>query len=950
MECRRKLRVAYGDLNAVTEIGDGAYGTSGGKNNRIVLSAVYADKEENAGLLLFDSMGGSAVEAVTVPIEAGKETATAILEIPEGGQTFFVKTEEGTELAERAVPEREGYLFKGWSLEKNGSEAAESVSFTRNADDTVDPVTIYALWEGEDHTISFDTAGGEPVEAVTAPCGSAVSAPAAYKAGVTTKEKGHYVFRGWSPEVPETMPACDLTVTAQWEPVQYSMMFMDGDKVLEELTIRDIYGASVSAPKDPEKEGYEFGGWKLRREDGTESAKVVKLPKYMPDTNPVYAAYWLEIQEAPAAPEAEATSPTTVEVKNPEEGLEYSIREVKDGEGSPEESEEPVWVKPTVKDGAVSMEFSGLKPGSRYSITARRAGDEEAGKLPSGPSAPAEVQMPKMEQEAPAAPSVKSGRTEVEVDPVTPGCEYSIDGGKNWVKPDEEGRVVFEGLKEDTLYEVTARYPETKTQYASKASDPAQVRTGKPLAKVVINGIPKVGKELTASALSEDVHIDSWQWYRDNMPIEGATGTKYIPTAQDVGKRLSVKAVQKWEDGEQITVMSDPTEKIVKADGGKAATPTLKEKGTDTIVVETKDGEEYSIDGGKTWQESGTFTGLQEDTEYRISARMKETPSAYAGAQSDTLNVRTDKKIPVQPGKISTLLICGKDVPEITVNNLNEAFVKSTAGQNALDRVAKGENLVFTVEVNRIDNSVTEAEIKLADDTLKQAKSDAEAAMYLDISVYIKIGEDQRVKLTDLEGNKLVFSMTVPASMAGDGSRNRTYYVVMIHSGSAGIIAANSGQSLSFESDRFSTYVLGYADESSSDGGDDKTDDDDTDDKTDDGGTNDKTDDGGTDDGTDDGETDDNGNSASEDTDNKNKKSENKTDNNSGSSTGSNTGSNSGSTTITTSSNGSGAARKTNSAKTEDSGNLFLYLTMMLLSAVCAAWVSLAGEKKRKWK
>ena len=41
---------------------------------------------------------------------------------------------------------------------------------------------------------------------------------------------------------------------------------------------------------------------------------------------------------------------------------------------------------------------------------------------------------------------------------------------------------------------------------------------------------------------------------------------------------------------------------------------------------------------------------------------------------------------------------------------------------------------------------------------------------------------------------------------------------------------------------------------------------------------------------------------------------------------------------------------KNDSAKTEDSGNLFLYLTMMLLSAVCAAWVSLAGEKKRKWK
>ena len=135
---------AYGDLNAVTEIGDGAYAPDGsdGKKNKIVLSAVYADKEENAGLLLFDSMGGSAVEAVNVPIEAGKESAKAYIELSTDGKSFLVKAEEGTELAERTVPKREGYLFKGWSLEKNGSET-DSVSFTRNADDTVDPVTVY---------------------------------------------------------------------------------------------------------------------------------------------------------------------------------------------------------------------------------------------------------------------------------------------------------------------------------------------------------------------------------------------------------------------------------------------------------------------------------------------------------------------------------------------------------------------------------------------------------------------------------------------------------------------------------------------------------------------------------------------------------------------------------------------------------------------------------------
>ncbi len=61
-------------------------------------------------------------------------------------------------------------------------------------------------------TITFDSAGGSAVNAITAEVGSSVMAP-------TPPTREGYTFTGWLPSVPTTMPAEDLTVVAQWEAV-----------------------------------------------------------------------------------------------------------------------------------------------------------------------------------------------------------------------------------------------------------------------------------------------------------------------------------------------------------------------------------------------------------------------------------------------------------------------------------------------------------------------------------------------------------------------------------------------------------------------------------------------------------------------------------------------------------------------------------------------------------
>ena len=94
-------------------------------------------------------------------------------------------------------PEKEGYTFIGWAPEVPDTMPAENLEFT-------------AVWQANKYTITFDTAGGTAIAPITLEYGAAITSPA-------NPEKEGFAFVGWTPELPETMPANDLTVVAEYE-------------------------------------------------------------------------------------------------------------------------------------------------------------------------------------------------------------------------------------------------------------------------------------------------------------------------------------------------------------------------------------------------------------------------------------------------------------------------------------------------------------------------------------------------------------------------------------------------------------------------------------------------------------------------------------------------------------------------------------------------------------
>ena len=214
-----------------------------------------------------ENLTGSPVTAIS-NTETGNKEYWAKWEInqytitvkPENGKADITITQDyGTPITSPADPIREGYTFIGWDREIPKTVPAENI-------------TVTAQWEINQYTIAFDTAGGSEIAPITQDYGTNITAPA------NPTRKG-YTFKGWDKEIPETMPAENITVKAQWEINQYTIAF-DTNGGSEIAPITQDYGTEITAPDNPTREGYTFIGWDR------------DIPEIMPAENITVTAQW----------------------------------------------------------------------------------------------------------------------------------------------------------------------------------------------------------------------------------------------------------------------------------------------------------------------------------------------------------------------------------------------------------------------------------------------------------------------------------------------------------------------------------------------------------------------------------------------------------------------------------------------------------------------------------
>jgi hypothetical protein len=133
-------------------------------------------------------------------------------------------------------PTRDGYTFGGWS------ELPETMP---NHD-----VIVTGNFSVNKYKLTY-TVDGEEYKAYEIEYGAAITPESE-----PTKEG--YTFSGWS-EIPETMPAHDVEVTGTFTINKYKLTYtVDGE---EYKNYEVEYGTAITPEAEPTKEGYTFSGW-----------------------------------------------------------------------------------------------------------------------------------------------------------------------------------------------------------------------------------------------------------------------------------------------------------------------------------------------------------------------------------------------------------------------------------------------------------------------------------------------------------------------------------------------------------------------------------------------------------------------------------------------------------------------------------------------------------------
>lgn len=273
----------------------------------------------------------------------------------------------------------------------------------------------------------------------------------------------------------------------------------------------------------------------------------------------------------------------------------------------------------------------------RYEVTAEFTPDDGYTIAP-GPFT-ATLIIKKAQQEAPVVYLEKAEATSLTATAI-PGAEYSIDGGNSW-----QDSNVFENLAPCTSYTILVRMRGDNNHEAS-AARPVVGSTAKHKVSLpemqdyttVYNGNGQAYPYTSTLAELDGVKTVEVMYFgtlTNGTPYSSAEAPVNAGT-YSVRFYLTAEANYELESDTAEAAMT-----IERAAQTLSDVPSIANRTTTTIAVNPVPGAEYSINGGKTWQDSPKFTGLSEGTGYTVMQRLAETDNYEASnaTSSDTKTI-----------------------------------------------------------------------------------------------------------------------------------------------------------------------------------------------------------------------------------------------------------------------------------------------------------------------
>ena len=199
----------------------------------------------------------------------------------------------------------------------------------------------------------------------------------------------------------------------------------------------------------------------------------------------------------------------------------------------------------------------------------------------------------------------------------------------------------------------------------------------------------------------------------------------------------------------------------------------------------------------------------------------REATAAEAGTkhrECQTCGYRQTETIPAtgteqESGTVTPEVKPGDNAPATDISTPTEELKDMLLTDEEEQQVQNGINIRIILEVQDARNTVSASE--RAD--VAQALNGYTEGQYLNIDLYKLVGAD-RTDITNT-AKKIKIVITVPDSLKNaDSSRIRTFAVIRLHDGRADILTDldGSADTITIETDRFSTYAIVYKDTANS--------------------------------------------------------------------------------------------------------------------------------------
>lgn len=235
---------------------------------------------------------------------------------------------------------------------------------------------------------------------------------------------------------------------------------------------------------------------------------------------------------------------------------------------------------------------------------------------------------------------------------------------------------------------------------------------------------------------------------------------------------------------------------VLYMDGNAVNATNVKRLSSHTFTIGNTDGNNRKID--KVYVNG-------EDVTEEIMGEGYNVPSVYRDLFF-TVTLGDE----ILPGNLEFSSEIGKNAPTVKLTPEDiQAIEDAVLTDEDKESVKNGSQINITLSVTDVGNSITDREKSLINAFISGKFTPGE---YLNIEI-LKTTDNVETYVTQLS-NEIKLTLTIPEYLRAE---NRTFAMVRLHNGETALLEDldNSADTITFSSDKFSVYVIVYADQNS---------------------------------------------------------------------------------------------------------------------------------------